>query len=59
MCTNSRIWFNANELEEPKQLSRSSCNAIFHPRAVHRIELNLFKAATIKVAYAKRVMSKN
>ncbi len=22
-----RIWFNANEQDEPKQLSRSSCNA--------------------------------
>ncbi len=25
-----RIWFNANEPDEPKQLSRSSCNALCH-----------------------------
>ncbi len=25
-----RIWFNANEHDEPKQLSRSSCNAVCH-----------------------------
>ncbi len=29
-----RIWFNANENDERKQLSRSNSNAIFHLRAV-------------------------
>ncbi len=53
-----RIWFNANEHDEPKQLSRSNCNAICQLRAVQRIELNPFKATTIKVVYAKRAMSK-
>ncbi len=47
-----RIWFNAKEQDEPKQLPRSSCNAICYLRAVQRIEP--FKATTIKVAYAKR-----
>ncbi len=28
------LWFNANQQEEPKQLSRSDCNAICHLRAV-------------------------
>ncbi len=53
-----RIWFNANQHDEPKQLSRSNCNAICHLRAVQRIELKLFKATTIEVAFAKRAMSK-
>ncbi len=44
---------------EPDQLSRSSCNAICYLRAVKRIELKLFKAATIEVAYAERTMSKH
>ncbi len=54
-----RIWFNANEHEEPKQLSRRSCNAVCHLQAVQRIELKPFKAPTIEVAFAKRAMSKN
>ncbi len=41
-----------------KQLSRSNCNAICHLQAVQRIELKLFKATTIEVAYAKKAMSK-
>ncbi len=45
-----RIWFNANEHGEPEQLSRSSSNAICH--------LKPLKATTIKIAYAKRAMSK-
>ncbi len=49
-----RLWFNANQLEEPKQLSRSDCNAICH----QIIELKLFNATTIEVAYAKRAMSR-
>ncbi len=53
-----RIWFNANENNEPKQLSRSNSNAICHLQAVKRFELKLFKATIIEVAYAKRVMSK-
>ncbi len=53
-----RIWFNANEHDEPKQLSRSNCNAICHLRAVQKIELKPFNATTIEVAYAKRAMSK-
>ncbi len=53
-----RIWFNANEHDEPKQLPRSSSNAVCHLRAVQRIELKPFKARTIKVAYAKRAISK-
>ncbi len=44
---------------EPEQLSMSSCNAIWHLRAVQTIELKQFKAATIEVAYAKRGMSKH
>ncbi len=44
------IWFNANEHDEPEQLSRSSCNAICHLRAVKRIKLKPFKATTIEVA---------
>ncbi len=54
----SRIWFNANAHDEPRQLSRSSCNAICHLRAVQRIELKPFKVTTIEEAYAKRAMSK-
>ncbi len=50
------LWFNANQREEPKQLSRSYSNAICHLRAVQRVELKPFK--TIEVAYAKRAMSK-
>ncbi len=42
-----RIWFNANENDEPKQLSRSNTNAICHIRAVQRMELKPFKATTI------------
>ncbi len=53
------IWFNANEHDEPEQLSGSSCNAVRHLRAVKRIELKPFKVANIEVAYAKRAMSKN
>ncbi len=53
-----RIWFNINEHDELKQLSKSNCNAICHLRAVQRIELKPFKATTIKVALAKRAMSK-
>ncbi len=53
-----KLWFNANQCEEPKQLSRSDCNAIFHLRTVQRIELKPFKATTIEVAYAKRAMSR-
>ncbi len=53
-----RIWFNANKHDKPRQLSRSSCNAICHLRTVQRIELKPFKAITIEVAYAKRVMFK-
>ncbi len=53
-----KIWFNANEHGEPEQLSRSSSNAICHLRAVQRIELKPFKATTIKIADAKRAMSK-
>ncbi len=53
-----RIWISANEHDEPKQLSKSSSNAICHFRAVKRFELKPFKATTIEVAYAKRVMSK-
>ncbi len=53
-----RPWFNANQREEPKQMSRSNTNAICHLREVQRIELKLFKATTIEVAYAKRAMSK-
>ncbi len=53
-----RIWFNTNEHDEPKQLSRSNCNAICYLRAVQWIELKLFKATTIEVAYTKRAMSK-
>ncbi len=52
------IWFNANQHDEPKQLSRSNNNAICHHRSVQRIELKLFKDTTIEVAYAKRAMSK-
>ncbi len=54
----SRLWFNANQCEEPKQVSRSDCNAICHLRAVQRIELKPFEATTIEVTYAKRAMSK-
>ncbi len=54
-----RNCFNANKCNEPEQLSRSSCNAVCHLRVVQRIELKRFKVATIKVAYAKRAMSKN
>ncbi len=54
-----RIWFNANEHGELEQLSKSSCNAVCHLRAVQRFELKLIKAATIEVAFAKRAMSKN
>ncbi len=53
-----RIWFNANQHDELKQLSRSYSNAICHLQAVQRIELKLLKATTIEVAYAKRAMSK-
>ncbi len=53
-----RIWFNANEHDEPKQLSRSNCNAICHRRSVQRIELKPFKATTIEVGYGKRAISK-
>ncbi len=54
-----RIWFNANEHDEPKQLSMSSCNVVCHLQAFQRIELKLlFKATTIIVVYAKRAMSK-
>ncbi len=53
-----RIWFNANEHDEPEQPSRSSSNAICHLRAVQGIELKSFKATTIEVAYAKRTMSR-
>ncbi len=53
-----RLWFNTNQCEEPKQLSRSECNAICHIQAVQRIELKPFKATTIEVAYAKRAMSR-
>ncbi len=53
-----RIWFNTNKHNEPKQLFRSICNAICHLRAVQRIELKLFKATTIEVAFAKGAMSK-
>ncbi len=51
-----RIWFNGNETGQPEQLSRSSCNAICHLRAVKRIKLKPFKAGTIEVAYAKRAL---
>ncbi len=34
-----RIWFNANKHDEPKQLFRSSINAICYLRAVKRFEL--------------------
>ncbi len=44
--------------EHQNKLSRISCNAIYHLRAVKIIELKLFKATNIKVAYAKRAMSK-
>ncbi len=53
-----RLWFNANQWEEPKQLSRSYSNAICHLQAVQRLELKPFKTCTIKVAYAKRAMTK-
>ncbi len=53
------IWFNANDLGEPEHLSRSSCNAICHLRAVKRNELKPFKVAISEVAYANRVMSKH
>ncbi len=53
-----RIWFNTNQQDKPKQLSRSNNNAICHLRAVQSIELKPFKATTIEVAYAKRAMSK-
>ncbi len=53
-----RIWINANEHEEPKQLSRSSCNDVCHLREFQMIELKPFKATNIEVAYAKRAMSK-
>ncbi len=53
-----RHWFNANQCKEPKQLSRTYSNAICHLRAVQRVELKPFKSCTIKVAYAKRAMSK-
>ncbi len=52
------IWFNANQNDEPKQLSTSFSNAICHLRAVQRIDLKQFKATTIEVAYAKRAISK-
>ncbi len=39
-----RIWFNANEHDEPKQMSKSNSNAICNLRAVKRIELKQFKA---------------
>ncbi len=38
-----KIWFNLNEYNEPKQLSRSSSNAICHLRAVKRFELKRSK----------------
>ncbi len=53
-----RLWFNANQSEEPKHLSRSNIDAVCHLRAVQRVELKPFKACTIEVAYAKRAMSK-
>ncbi len=53
----SRLWFNANQRDKPKQLSRSDSNAICHLRAVQRVEFKLFKTCTIKVAYAKQAMS--
>ncbi len=49
---------DTDQQDEPKQLSRNDCNAICHLRAVQRIELKLFKAATIEIAYAKRAMSR-
>ncbi len=52
-----RLWFNANQRDEPKQLSRSDSNAICHIRAVQRVELKPFKTCPIEVAYAKRAMS--
>ncbi len=52
------IWFNTNKHDEPKQLSRSNCNAICHLLAVHRIELKPFKDTIIEVAYVKSAMSK-
>ncbi len=53
-----RLWFNANQCDEPKQLSGSDSNAICHLRALQRVELKQFKTYTVKVAYAKRAMSK-
>ncbi len=53
-----RLWFNANQREEPNQLSRSYSNVICHHRAVLTVELKPFKTCTIEVAYAKRAMSK-
>ncbi len=53
-----RLWFNANQRDEPKQQSRSYSNAICHLRAVQRVELKPFKTCTIEVAYAKIAMSK-
>ncbi len=60
-CT-GRIWFNANEMGESEQLSRVGAmqSAISEQLIMYkRIELKLFKAATIEVAYAKRAMSKH
>ncbi len=54
----SRLWFNANQCDQPKQLSRSDSNAICHLRAIQRVELKPFNTCTIEVAYAKRAMSK-
>ncbi len=51
-----RLWFNVNQCEELKQMSRSDYNAICHLCVVQRIELKPFKATTIEVAYAKRAM---
>ncbi len=54
------LWFNSNQHEEPKQLSRAIVmqSAICHLRAVQRVGLKLSKACTIEVAYAKRAMSR-
>ncbi len=53
-----RLWFNANQRDEPKQLSRSDSNAICHLQAVQRVELKPFKTCTVEVADSKRAMAK-